>query len=342
MPDASTQEDAQLPTRSQLTWFAESAAAGEATPGELEILSAHPDEWRDVLEELLEITEDGLHTAHQIQGAERAQVVADFESERTRLVAALERFSGGTSTLLATEARLQTSWSAGRIVAWGANNLTSFSGGTSTYAAVWNPTTGQFQSVNNNSHSMFCAIPTLLEDGRVFVNGGDGTRERTSTFDFRNNSWSRQQNMSVGRWYNGAVALPNGQVFTMLGDPGNLYPELWTPNVGWSLLTGANLQAPVLNYPTVTEPNNWLPSLYLAPNGQIFHSGHTPQMNYLNYTGNGSVTPVSIRNDWDISNAPTVMYDVGKLLKAGGGAKTNPRRWPTSLRIRKREPAWRP
>ncbi len=119
MPDASTQEDAQLPTRSQLTWFAESAAAGEATPGELEILSAHPDEWRDVLEELLEITEDGLHTAHQIQGAERAQVVADFESERTRLVAALERFSGGTSTLLATEARLQTSWSAGRIVAWG-------------------------------------------------------------------------------------------------------------------------------------------------------------------------------------------------------------------------------
>ncbi len=136
----------------------------------------------------------------------------------------------------------------GRIVAWGGNNPTSFSGGTSTYAAVWDPATGQFLSRNHTEHSMFCAIPNMLEDGRVFVNGGDGTRQRTSTFDYRTNTWTRLQDMSVGRWYNGAVALPNGKVFAMLGDPGGPYPELWTPNVGWSLLTGANLNSGVLNY----------------------------------------------------------------------------------------------
>ena len=211
----------------------------------------------------------------------------------------------------------------GRMIAWGANDANVFSGGTSTYAGVWDPTTGQITSYNHNAHSMFCAIPTMLEDGRVFVNGGDGTRERTSTFDYRANAWTRLQDMHVGRWYNGAVQLPGGRVFTAVGDPGSPYPELWTQEKGWDYLLGASLQTAVLDYPSLTEPKNWLPHLNLAPNGQIFHSGHTPQMNYIDVTGNGTVTPVSIRNDWDISNAPTSMYDVGKLLKTGGGAKTN-------------------
>ncbi|HET8930182.1 MAG TPA: hypothetical protein VFN21_05945, partial [Acidimicrobiales bacterium] len=121
MPDSSEMEDVTPPTRAQLTWYAESAAAGEATKAELTVLEAHPELWRDVLDELLEDTEEALGTVHHLSGGERAQVVADFEAERTRLVAALERFGSGdgTATLLATEPRLQTSWSAGRIVAWG-------------------------------------------------------------------------------------------------------------------------------------------------------------------------------------------------------------------------------
>ena len=166
----------------------------------------------------------------------------------------------------------------GRIIAWGGNNARSFTGGASTFAAIWDPATGQFLSRNHTDHSMFCAIPTMLEDGRVFVNGGDGTRERTSLFDYRTNAWTRVQNMSVGRWYNGAVALPNGKVFTMMGDPGGPYPELWTPNQGWSLLTGANLNNGILNY--TGYQSTWLPYLHLAPNGLLFHSGPTPQMNW--------------------------------------------------------------
>ncbi|MCE7990242.1 MAG: DUF1929 domain-containing protein [Caldilinea sp. CFX5] len=208
----------------------------------------------------------------------------------------------------------------GRIIAWGGNNARSFSGGASTFAAIWDPATNQFLSRNHTDHSMFCAIPTMLADGRVFVNGGDGTRERTSIFDYRTNAWTRVQNMSVGRWYNGAVALPNGKVFTMLGDPGGPYPEVWTPNQGWSLLTGANLNNGILNF--TGYQSTWLPYLHLAPNGLLFHAGPTTQMNWLNPNGNGSITNAGLTNTWYPKYASAVMYDAGKILVAGGAANS--------------------
>ncbi|MEZ4866052.1 MAG: putative Ig domain-containing protein [Caldilineaceae bacterium] len=206
----------------------------------------------------------------------------------------------------------------GRILAWGGNNPLSFSGGSTTYAAIWDPAVSQLQSVNRSDHSMFCAIPTMLEDGRVFVNGGDGTRERTSIFDYRTNQWTRVEDMNTGRWYPGSVALPSGQVFTAIGDPGGPYPEIWTPGQGWTLLTGASLQAPILNYSGYQ--NNWLPYLHLAPNGRIFHAGPTPQMNWIDPSGNGAVSNAGLVNSWYPKYGTVVMYDEGKLLMAGGAA----------------------
>ncbi|MBS1809999.1 MAG: discoidin domain-containing protein [Acidobacteria bacterium] len=204
----------------------------------------------------------------------------------------------------------------GRILAWGANNLTSFSGGTSTNAAIWNPQTNQITTVNHNSHAMFCGIPVMLEDGRIFVNGGDGNNNLTSAFDFRTNVWARLENMNRGRWYPGTVALPNGKVFTALGEPGDIYPEIWTPGAGWTLLTGANLQAPVLNFSGYQK--NWLPYLHLAPNGLIFHTGPTQQMNWINFNGNGSVTDSGLDNSWYPKYSASVMYNEGKILVTGG------------------------
>ena len=121
MSDASGSEDVTQPTRAQITWYAEASASGEASAAEMAVLEANPEVWRDVLEELLEDTEAALSKAQHLSGGERAQVVADFEAERTRLIAALERFSSedGSPTLVVTEPLLQTSWSAGRVVAWG-------------------------------------------------------------------------------------------------------------------------------------------------------------------------------------------------------------------------------
>jgi YVTN family beta-propeller protein len=204
----------------------------------------------------------------------------------------------------------------GRIIAWGGNNATSFNGGSSTFASIWDPTTDQFLSRNITNHSAFCAIPTMLEDGRVFLNGGDGTRERTSTFDWRTNAWTRIQDMSVGRWYNGAVALPDGRVITLIGDPGGRYPEIWNASTGWSLLTGADLQGPVLGQSGYQA--NWLPYLHLGPDGRIFHSGPTAQMNWINPAGNGSIANAGLSNTWYPKYAAGVMYDEGKILVTGG------------------------
>ena len=101
----------------------------------------------------------------------------------------------------------------------GANNTTSFTGGNFTYASIWNPSTNTLTSVNHSNHSMFCAIPTMQEDGRIIVNGGDGDNAHTSSFDYRTNTWTRLEEMNTGRWYPGSLVLPNGKVFTVKNDP---------------------------------------------------------------------------------------------------------------------------
>ena len=208
----------------------------------------------------------------------------------------------------------------GRIIAWGGNNPRSFNGGNFTYSAVWDPQTGTMTSRNHGDHSMFCAIPTMMEDGRVFVNGGDANTNKTSIFDYRTNQWSRTNNMNSGRWYPGSVALPGDKMFTMIGRPGGPYPEVWQEGQGWSLLTGANLNNGVLNY--TGYQSTWLPILHLMPNGNIFHSGPTTQMNVINPNGNGSISSAGLSNNWYPKYSSAVMYDEGKILVAGGAANS--------------------
>jgi YVTN family beta-propeller protein len=204
----------------------------------------------------------------------------------------------------------------GRILAWGGNNQYYFNGGTMTYAAYWNPTNDQITSINNNNHSSFCGIPTMMADGKVFLNGGDGTRKRVSIYDYLTNQWIRSDDMNIERWYPGSVMMPNGQVYTALGEPGSVYPEIWTQGSGWTLLTGANLQGPILNF--AGYQNNWLPYVHLAPDGRIFHSGPTQRMNWLTTTGNGGVTNANLTNTWYPKYAAAIMYDQGKLMISGG------------------------
>ena len=208
----------------------------------------------------------------------------------------------------------------GRILAWGGNNPTSFNGGAFTYAAIWNPANNSITQINNNYHSMFCGMPVMLEDGRVFINGGDNgngsLNYQTSTFDFKTGAWTKIDNMKRNRWYPGSVALPDGKVFTGLGEAGDVYPEMWTPGLGWSLLTGINFTTPILNYAGYQK--NWLPYFHLAPNGLIFHSGPTQQMNWINVSNSGSLADAGVTNSWYPKYSASVMFDEGKILTTGG------------------------
>jgi hypothetical protein len=113
------------PSVDDLEAAVQAEADGVATPDELALLEAHPGAWRLVLERLLDDVEDDLDRIRQLRRPERAQVVADFEEERDRLVAALSRLTGevhldGETILLEApgETRLQASWSSGRLVLW--------------------------------------------------------------------------------------------------------------------------------------------------------------------------------------------------------------------------------
>ena len=49
----------------------------------------------------------------------------------------------------------------GRVLTFASNKRTTFPSGVEfTYAATWNPATGQFQEFSHPSHDMFCAAIT--------------------------------------------------------------------------------------------------------------------------------------------------------------------------------------
>ena len=125
LPGAGEAPTTGSPIPSDFESIVEAAANGEASAAERALLEAHPVEWRETLEDLLDDTEASLESVRAIKGPERAQVVADFEEEKVRLVLALAALTGtepGSDAALAIEVpgdvRLQSSWADGRVVVW--------------------------------------------------------------------------------------------------------------------------------------------------------------------------------------------------------------------------------
>ena len=207
-----------------------------------------------------------------------------------------------------------------RVVSWaswapdrfgGNNPNTSFSG-------VFDPKFDGVILTNNKAHDMFCAGTALLEGGQVFASGGGRDVTNLSLFDTKRNSWASGPPMNRGRWYNTNVYLPSGQVFTALGRGGAGSAELWTPDKGWRVLSGADLRTAQLEgekdgkYP-------WYPWLHVTPSGELFHSGPTPTTHLVDPSGSGSVRSTGTRlGDARRVWGNAIMYDVGKLLITGG------------------------
>ena len=209
----------------------------------------------------------------------------------------------------------------GRILTYSSNEEDSWPAGQPefTYAAAWDPATGLFKMVPHNTHDMFCAELVMTDDGKVFVVGGRNHVPTTSIFDFTQDEWSTIDDMNKGRWYPTSVSLPNGDVFTALGSSGGSIPEIWNKDNGWAFTNGIDLQNPIINQDGWTS-HTW-PYLFVAPNGELFHAGPTPQMHYINLGGNGSVREAgSGDKGWYGKRAFNVMYEENKIMIAGGGA----------------------
>ncbi len=210
----------------------------------------------------------------------------------------------------------------GRVLTFASNQRTTFPSGVEfTYAATWNPATGQFVEYNHPSHDMFCGGIVTLPDGRVLVNGGRNTTVRSSIFDWRVNTWTRTPDMNDPRWYNTTVALPNGRAWTVSGDGGPGTAERWDPSSGWSRQTGINWNTVLAEPGYITR---WHPFLLVAPDGRLIHFGPTDTMHWVSTENSGSMTNTGtfVPGTHYPKEGSWVMYNEGRILVAGGGADT--------------------
>ncbi len=212
----------------------------------------------------------------------------------------------------------------GRLLTFASNQRTTFPFGAEfTYAAVWDPATGQFTEINNTRHDMFCGGAVMLPDGRVLINGGRHTTVISSIFDYRTSQWSALPDMNDARWYNTSVALTDGAVFTVTGDGGATTAERWDEASGWRRLTGIDWGIVTRRPGYIT---NWHPFLLLAPNGNLFHFGPSNIMDWVDPSGAGALTPSgqNIPGTHYPKEGAWAMYEAGKIVVAAGGANTTP------------------
>jgi hypothetical protein len=184
-----------------------------------------------------------------------------------------------------------------------------------TRAMVWDPVTGTETRVDvMTGFNVFCSGLAHLPNGSLFLAGGNKNAQlqgikQTHLFNPSTNAWSLGPEMAYERWYPSVTPLSNGEMLITEGGPA--IPEVRGTNGALRQLSGAEIGLP--NYP-------WLD---VAPDGRIFFSGPNPTMRSLNSAGSGAWQTYGARDGVDRDYGSRAMYDIGKLLVAGGEASTN-------------------
>ena len=158
--------------------------------------------------------------------------------------------------------------------------------------------------------NIFCSGLAHLMDGTLFAAGGnknsslDGIRQ-THVFNQSTNTWTRGADMALERWYPTVTPLSDGEMLITEGGPD--VPEVRQINGTIRRLTTASLDQPL--YP-------WMD---VAPDGRAFYSGPDNRMASLNPSGTGAWQMHGARDGVNRDYGSHAMYDIGKILVAGGG-----------------------
>ena len=206
----------------------------------------------------------------------------------------------------------------GKVLAYdsvGDHAVETYPNQTFTRATVWDPATGSQTNVRvNTGYNLFCSGLAHLVDGTVFVAGGNMDQQddgivQTHLFDPSTDTWSLGPDMAAGRWYPTVTPLPDEEMLITSGGPP--IPEVRTTDGSLRSLNSASLNLPLYPWTDV------------APNGQAFFSGPDPTMRDLDTAGEGHWTTFGNRDGIDRSYGSHAMYDIGKILVAGGGPSVN-------------------
>ena len=183
-----------------------------------------------------------------------------------------------------------------------------------TRATIWDPATGLQTPVDvDTGFNIFCSGLAHLMDGRMFIAGGNKDQQlngivQTHTFDFTTNQWALGPNMAAGRWYPTVTPLNNGEMLITSGRVNT--PEVRTLSGTLRSLSTASLSLPL--YP-------WID---VAPNGTAFYSGPDQTLRALNTAGTGAWQTFGQRDSVNRDYGGHAIFDVGKMLVAGGGPST--------------------
>jgi galactose oxidase len=206
---------------------------------------------------------------------------------------------------------------------------------------IWDPGTGkttttpQPRAVDGKTVNLFCSGHTWLPNGKLLVTGGHFKDsmgiDQASIYDFASNAWTPLPVMNHGRWYPSVVTLANGDAVVLSGSfatadgkntQNNPVPQVWT-GTGW-----CELAAFPGDDSSNAAPIELFPCLHLAPDGRVFMSGPAARSYFLDTAGAGRWSLLEgeggVRDKMRRDYAPSVMYDVGKIIYIGGGNDQGP------------------
>ncbi|HEY2305242.1 MAG TPA: galactose oxidase-like domain-containing protein [Streptosporangiaceae bacterium] len=194
---------------------------------------------------------------------------------------------------------------------------------------LWNPTTGQVMATPQpaladpagTKANLFCSGHAFLPDGRLLVAGGhladSAGLSQTALYDPVSNTWTPSAVMASGRWYPTATSLPDGSLLVLSGcyrgaagnTIPNTVPEVWKDGTLPQLM-----DSPAGSF-------DLYPRLHVASNGLVYTTGSLQQTWSLNISGGGKWNKVPTQRDnAQRDYAPSVLYDVDKVIYIGGGS----------------------
>ena len=217
----------------------------------------------------------------------------------------------------------------GRVLTYGTNP-----DGTQTgrfWYDVWDPSSGvpgvgHLTLPNTTQTDLFCSAQLVLPGSTdALLLGGDNwiasanatnNRGNNDSLIFRNRatpSLQSGQDMNRARWYATATTLPNGEIYIQGGKDGTDRAEIRGANGTFRLL---GFDSSALTY--------WYPRNFVAPDGRVFGVSNQ-SMYYVNTNGGGTLTMAGNTAAASPSGVTTtdVMYDVGKILRTGGGSQSS-------------------
>jgi hypothetical protein len=180
------------------------------------------------------------------------------------------------------------------------------------------PTRSKGEKVN-----LFCGGHAFLPDGRLLVAGGhdraDGNGlDQACIYDCWENTWTALPSMNGGRWYPTVTTLADGTLLVSAGSffdspiipfATNTLPQIWPDEKGNWKNVGVSYVFPLY------------PCMHVAPDGRVFMSGTNPTTYLLDTSKSkgGAWSKCGERASGFRDYAPSVMYDVGKIIYIGGG-----------------------